>query len=212
MDPAKIIQLKPEEDILMTVRQDLVPLIPWVIVLIVWFILPFFFMFPLFTLGEWGVLIFAVIVLSAVFFAYRTWFGWQRTMFVVTDRRLVDIDQHGFFDRTISELFYSGIDDVSYRKKGLLSTIFGYGNVLIRTTGSAADIEVRRVRGPDKLHDLINDLREAVIDGEPKDPKERELHKAAKGLSPEEIAQMTQETKKKFRKKALEDFFEDEEE
>lgn len=191
----------------MTVRQDFVPFIPWTVVLVIWFVLPFFFMFPLFTLGEWGVLIFVVVLLACLFFAYRTWFSWQRTMFVVTDRRLVDIDQNGFFDRTISELFYSGIDDVSYRKKGLLATLFGYGQVLIRTTGSAADIEIRRVRKPAKLHDLINDLREAVLEGEPIDPKERELHKAAKNLSDEEVAAMTEETQKKFRKKALEEFF-----
>ncbi len=196
----------------MTVRQNFVPYIPWMVILVVWFVLPFFFMFPLFTLGEWGVLIFVVVLLACLFFVYRTWFSWQRTMFVVTDRRLIDIDQHGFFDRTISELFYSGIDDVSYRKKGLLATIFGYGFVLIRTTGSAADIEVRRVKQPAKLHDLINDLREAVLEGEPADPKERELRKAAKSLSDEEIAAMTEETQKKFRKKALEDFFADDEE
>ncbi len=212
MDIAKLIQLKPDEEVLMTVRQDFVPFVPRMVFFALWFVIPFFFLFPLFRQGAWGVGVFLLLVLSAVFFSLRSWFAWQRTIFVVTDRRLIDIDQHGFFDRSISELFFSGIDEVSFRRKGFFSTIFRYGLVLIKTTGSAADIEVRRVRNPSRLTDLVNDLREAVINEEPKDPKTRKVRKLVKGMSEDEIEELAEVSREKFRKRAVREFFEEDEE
>ncbi|MBU0531152.1 PH domain-containing protein [Patescibacteria group bacterium] len=209
MDVAKLIQLKPEEELLMAVVQDWKPFIPKMVIFAVWFIVPWFFLFPLFSLGWIGVGIFVLLVLSCLFFAGRSWFAWQRTIFVVTDRRLVDIEQRGLFDRTISELFYSHIDDVTWRKKGVVATLLGYGTVLIRTAGSAADIEVLRVRQPARLHDLINEIREAVIDDEPKNPKTRKLNRIAHDLNEEEIEVFERKAKSKVRKKAMNEFFGD---
>ncbi len=202
-------QLKPDEEILMEVHQDWVPYIPRLVVFAIWFVIPWFFLFPLFRRGWIGVAAFFVVVLLALFFWLRSWYAWQKTMFVVTNRRMVDIDQHGYFSRTVSEMFFSNIDDVSYRKKGVLQMIFGYGTVRLETSGSAADIEVSRVRQPSRLHDLINDLRGAEIEGEPKDPKERKLKKIASNLSEDEIAEVAQETRKRFRKRAVKEFFEE---
>jgi len=209
MDVAKLIQLKPKEELLMVVIQDWKPFLPKMVIFAVWFIVPWFFLFPLFRIGWIGVGIFILLVLSSLFFAFRSWFAWQRTVFVVTDRRLVDIEQHGLFDRTISELFYSGIDDVTWRKKGLVATMFGYGTVLIRTAGSAADIEVLKVRQPAKLHDLINEIREAVIDEEPRNPKTRKLNRIAHDLDEEEMEVFERKAKRKVRKKAMKQFFGD---
>lgn len=209
MDVAKLIQLKPKEELLMVVVQDWKPMIPKMILFAGWFIIPWFFLFPLFNIGWVGVGIFLLLVLSSLFFAARSWFAWQRTIFVVTDRRLVDIEQHGWFDRTISELFYSGIDDVTWRKKGLVATLLGYGTVLIRTAGSAADIEILRVRQPARLHDLINEIREAVIDEEPKDPRARKLNRVAHDLNEEEMEEFARKAKRKVRKKAMKQFFGD---
>jgi hypothetical protein len=200
-------QLKPDEEILMQVQQHWVPFIPRLSVFTVWFVVPWFFLFPLFRQGEWGVGVFVILVGSALLFGFRSWYAWSRTMFVVTNRRMVDIDQHGFFARTTSDLFFTNIDDVSYKKKGPVQIAAGYGTVLIQTRGAADDIEVRRVKKPAKLHDLINDMREAEMNGEPTDPKERKVKKIAHDLSEEELEDVAKTTKKRFRKKALDDFF-----
>lgn len=211
MDISKLIKLKAEEEILMITQQHPVPFVPRMVVFLALFVVPFFLMFPLFSLGEVGVLIFVVVLLLAVFLAARSWNAWQNTVFVVTDRRMIDIDQHGFFSRVISELFYSGVDDVTYYKKGISPTVFGYGTVLIQTSGSADDIEVRRVSNPARLADLINEIREAVMNEEPKDPKTRKLYKVAKGMDEGEVEEVVRDAEKKFRKRAFDNFFEGEE-
>lgn len=85
--------------------------------------------------------------------------------------------------------------------------IFGYGLVKIVTVGSADDVEIRRVKTPAKLNDLINDIREADLGGEPIDPKERRVKRIASDLSEDELDDMAKTTQVRFRKKALTDFF-----
>jgi len=202
-------QLKPDEEILMQVHQYWIPFVPRLILFSVWFIIPWFFLYPLFRQGQWGVGLFALLILSSLFFGLRSWYTWSRTIFVVTNKRLIDIDQHGWFSRVTSDIFYSKIDDVSFKKKGLFQMIFGYGLVTIVTVGSADNIEVRQVKTPSRLNDLINDIREADLEGEPIDPKERKVKRIAHDLSEEELDDVAKTTKKRFRKKALTDFFEE---
>ena len=154
-------QLKPDEQVIMKVQQYWVAFLPQIIVFTVWFVAPFFFMYPLFRQGQWGVWVFLALILSAVFFGTRFWFSWYRTIFVVTNKRLIDVDQQGWFSHVSSSILYSKIDDVSFRKKGLIRTIFGYGAVKIVTTGTADDVVIERVKNPAKLNNLINDLLNA---------------------------------------------------
>lgn len=159
-DPKIPIQLKPHEEVLEVVRESIIPQIPRFSLLVLWFVLPFFFLFALFREGVMGVIIFLVVLLSAIFFLSRAVFRWSNTVLVVTDMRIVDIDQNGFFDRTVTEAVFKQIDEVNYRVKGFVPTIFRYGTVRIHMRGSAADIEFARMTRPARIHDLINDLRE----------------------------------------------------
>src|SRR6266576_3386736 len=56
-----------------------------------------------------------VIVLFAWF--YR-WVGWYYTLFIVTDRRILEIKQKGFFDRKVNEWQLDGISNVNYHIGG----------------------------------------------------------------------------------------------
>ena len=84
---------------------------------------------------------------------------WSRTVLVVTDMRVIDVDQKGFFDKVVTETSFKQIDEVSYRVKGLMPTIFSYGIITIKLSGSAADIEFVNIKKPARVHNLINDLK-----------------------------------------------------
>ena len=156
----KTIQLKPEEDVLEVVHEDIVPHLPRFFLLFLWVVIPFFFLFPLFREGWVGVLVFGGLVGSATFFFLRAYVKWTNTVLIVTDRRVIDVERKAFLDRVISEISYPRIDEVSYRVKGILPTLFRYGDIRIQMSGSAADIEFKHAARPSRVHDLINDLRE----------------------------------------------------
>ena len=159
MNIEKIIQLKPHEEILQVVRGSFVPRSGKFFLLGLWFLIPFFFLFPLFRLGTWGIIGFFILVLSGIFLFWRAYRTWSQTVFVITDLRIIDIDQHGFFDQTVTEVSYPKIEEVTYRIKGLLATLFRYGTLRLRVTGDAADIEFARAKFPAGIQELINDLR-----------------------------------------------------
>ena len=83
---------------------------------------------------------------------------------MITDLRVIDVDQHGFFDRIVTEATYPHMEEVTYRIKGMLATIFRYGTVRIRIAGDAADIEVSAAKNPSKIQDLLNDLRKTHVE------------------------------------------------
>lgn len=154
-----VIKPKLNEEILMVVRESFAPHVFRFFLLAVWFLIPFFFFYPLFRMGTLGVVIFFVLFLSGIFFFWRAFRKWSHTLFVITDLRVVDIDQRGVFDRVVSESTFEQMDDVSYRMHGMMSALFKYGTVSLKMRGTAADLKFEHVRNPARVQDLLNDLR-----------------------------------------------------
>ncbi|MBI4592115.1 hypothetical protein HY733_01570 [Candidatus Uhrbacteria bacterium] len=159
MDVPKHIELKPREDVLAIVRASVVPLFWKFVLASLWIVLPFFFLFPLWRLGIWGVVAFFVWLASGIFVLLRLYLMWVRTVFLVTDMRVVDYDQRGFFHRVVTEARFEQIDEVSVRVKGMGATLFRYGTLQLKLHGAAADIEIEYVKKPEQLSSLVNDLR-----------------------------------------------------
>jgi len=162
MDAPKFLRLKAEEEVLEVLRASMAPHLMKFALLVVWLLLPFFFLFPLLREGTWGVVVVVVWILSGVLFLARAYLKWSRTLLVVTDRRVVDHEQKGFFHRVVTEARFDQIDEVSYFVKGISSTVFRYGTLHIQLEGSAADIEVTHIKRPARISDLLNDLRSEV--------------------------------------------------
>jgi len=160
MKPERLIQLKPEEEILEVVHETTIPHIPKFLLLVIVLALPFFFLFPLFREGLVGVIIFLILLCIGIILLGRAFFIWSRTVLIVTDRRVVDYDQVGLFSRIITEARFRHVDDVTYQIKGVWATIFRFGTIKIQLRGNAADVEFVHVLRPARITDLINDLRD----------------------------------------------------
>jgi hypothetical protein len=202
------IQLKVGEEMLEMVHEDLWPRTPGFLLHVFCFVVPFFFLFPLFREGLIGVVVFFALCGTALFFGYRAYKRWSGTVLVLTDRRVVDVDQRGLFDCVVSETPYTRIDDVTYHVKGFWPTLLRYGDIRIHVAGTAADIAAARVPHPARVHDLINDLRQVVRDDE-KTRRERKLQEIARSLSVEEIDRMAQTIRRTQRDQAVHELYRD---
>lgn len=159
MNVDSIIHLKIEEEVLQVVRESFVPHIWKFGLLCAWFLIPFFFLFPLWQAGIFGIIAFGILILSAIILLWRAYRIWAFTILVITDLRIVDVDQNGLFDRVVTEVMYPEIEEVSYRTHGLIATIFNFGILKIRLKETSSDLEFHFVKNPSHVHDLINDLR-----------------------------------------------------
>ncbi|MFH1405076.1 MAG: PH domain-containing protein [Patescibacteria group bacterium] len=159
----KQIQLKPDEEILEIIREEAVAYSLKIVLILLWFITPFFFLFPLFKEGVFGIAFFFTLVLSASIYAIKEFFKWHNTTLIITDKRIFDVEQRRVFDRVVSEISIVRIDDVTHRTKGFFPTVFGFGSIKICVNGTCADVIFRKVKRPVKICNLINDLREVVL-------------------------------------------------
>ncbi|MCR4313667.1 MAG: PH domain-containing protein [Candidatus Uhrbacteria bacterium] len=159
MDVPNFIELKAHEQVLEVVHASLLPKLWRFVLATIWTVLPFFFLFPLWRQGSWGVIVFFVWLASGFLILSRLYLMWARTVFLITDRRVVDYDQRGFFYRIVMEARFEQMDEVSVQVKGIVATLLRYGTLRLKLRGAAADIEIERVKHPEHLADLINDLR-----------------------------------------------------
>jgi len=154
----KKINLKPEEEIMRVVRHYGLTFWPQILAVLILLSLPFFFIFPLFKKGYWGVAFFLFLFLFGIFYGLRELVIWYYNSLVITNKRIIDIDQRGLFERVVSEAPYEKIQDVSYRFKGIFQTLLRYGGIQIQTAGANAVIEIRNIKNPERVQELISDL------------------------------------------------------
>lgn len=154
----KKVNLKSGEEVVKIVRHYSLTFWPQILAVLLLLALPFFFIFPLFKRGYWGVAVFLFFIFFGVFYGLRELVVWYYNSFVITNKRIIDIDQRGLFERIVSEAPYEKIQDVSYRLKGIFQTLLRYGNIHIQTAGATAVIEIRNIKNPEKIQELISDL------------------------------------------------------
>ncbi len=80
---------------------------------------------------------------------------------IVSEERIVDIDQVGLLLHEVSELNIETIEDVSSKTSGLLGNILNYGTVYIQTAGATEKFEFNNVPDPEHIAKIILELYEA---------------------------------------------------
>ena len=123
----------------------------------------FFFMFWLFAHDWWGQTLFGLDLGVGFLLLLRTMFLWQKNQLLVTTHRVIDVDQRGFFDKTVSEIPYDQIEDVFGKIKGVFGTIFRYGEINIQTGAGKVQICLQKIKQPVALQQQINELRERYV-------------------------------------------------
>jgi uncharacterized membrane protein YdbT with pleckstrin-like domain len=101
-----------------------------------------------------------VTIVPAYYLAVLTWFfirwlDYYLDLSIVTDQRVVDIDQFGLFRRKISELQLDAVQDVSSSRKGIFQTMFNYGDLEIQTAAERENFEFSSVPRPDTMVQTI---------------------------------------------------------
>ena len=83
------------------------------------------------------------------------WYSWWNTIVILTNERILLIDQRGALSRTVSEVPVAKIQDVSFKTKGLFQTLLNYGAVAVKTASSEDVMRIPNVGNPYQLHQEI---------------------------------------------------------
>lgn len=118
----------------------------------------FLFLFPLFSLGTPGVAVFSLLLFFSLFFSLRIIFSWLGTITIVTSRRLLIVQRSGFFKKTVTEIQYDQISQMSYQMKGIPQMIGKYGNLELLVTFTSANISIPDIPDPQEALNTISQV------------------------------------------------------
>jgi len=79
---------------------------------------------------------------------------------VLTNKRIIDIEQRGFFTRDVASVSYPKIQDATVETVGFLATLFNFGTIQIQTAGTMQEFRLPLAPYPIQKKELIMDLRE----------------------------------------------------
>lgn len=88
-------------------------------------------------------------------YGFLVWIDYFFDVWIVTNERIVNIEQKGLFNRRISELRFSRIQDVTASVDGLIPTILNFGDVYVQTAAEEERFVFRQVGDPFAVKDEV---------------------------------------------------------
>ena len=95
--------------------------------------------------------------LGLLLFSYH-FLMWYYTYYIVTNQRIRQITQKGFFGKDVVELKLSKIQNISYNIPGFSGEVFKFGTIIIQTF--VGDLVIHKVEHPDEIYNKLQDAVE----------------------------------------------------
>lgn len=89
-----------------------------------------------------------------IVYEYITWY---QDRYIITDERVIDINQKGIFHRQVSEVEITNIQSIIHKISGPAATVLNFGNVIIKSAGGD-EIELRQVGYPAEVQEEVTRL------------------------------------------------------
>ncbi|MBI4086416.1 PH domain-containing protein [Candidatus Kaiserbacteria bacterium] len=119
----------------------------------------------LFLVSAWG--------LIAWMMLFLVWTDYYLDMWIITDQRIITIDQQGFFRRIIASFRYERMQDISIEINGFIPTMLDFGNIRAQTAGHEVDFRMNGAPNPRDIKALILEAADKIVA-----ERHAELHEA----------------------------------
>ncbi len=160
--------LRPNERVMMTLHRHWIILVVhfsyiFTLVITSGFLLTYGSSIMLLTGGAlyWGGLsLFWIVFLT---FILLNWINDELDLFIVTDSRIIGIDQISALSRNVTECSLDRVQEVNAHTSGVLQTLFGFGDVHIHTASEASNMVIHYAPDPvenaRRINNIINEFR-----------------------------------------------------
>ncbi|MBI3115165.1 MAG: PH domain-containing protein [Candidatus Kerfeldbacteria bacterium] len=89
--------------------------------------------------------------LFVAMFAYASWLDYYLDYWVVTNRRIVSVEQKGLLARTVAQVYLQRVQDATAQQHGLFPTMLHYGDAFIQSAGEEARFVFAEVPNPNRI-------------------------------------------------------------
>lgn len=163
-----IVNLNKDEKIILELRRHWFIFFLETIFLVVFIVLPFIILMFL----EQGGLIDSNPNLEIIFrlgvsiwflFSWITffiiWTNFYLDVWIITNQRIIDVEQYALFKREIYELRIEKIQDVSVNTSGFFPTVLSFGDILVETAGEKKTCTIKDAPHPEKVKNIVSELQ-----------------------------------------------------
>lgn len=163
----------PGEKIISILRRHQIVLFWFALYLAVMISLPFFvydifdFVFGVPLSGATFSIFLFIVGLHLLFTAilsFSVYIDYYLDVWILTDQRILSIEQKGLFTRVINEVRYERIQDITSVVPGLVATYFKYGNIMIQTAAEKERMILKQIPDPIETRRQISEIYNNVLE------------------------------------------------
>lgn len=105
---------------------------------------------------------YVIIIIGAVLFGLVSFYRYFNDLWLVTNQRLIDSTKNTPFSHTVSSTDLVNVQDIGVQKKGILATMFNFGDVVCQTASTRGNFVFRGVPKPTEMLEKVDELRDAA--------------------------------------------------
>lgn len=168
-----IVQLTQDETILRTVHKHPFSFFGDLLAIVIFLIMPVIFAIVLifvpkdftdkFFTGDTNV---GILFIAATWLLFAWMFAWWRwtdhflDVMIITNERIFEVKQNGFFNREVASFGIDRIQNIKLSQVGVVASMLNYGDIFIETAGEADNLDIKMVPNPSELKKFINELQD----------------------------------------------------
>jgi len=97
--------------------------------------------------------------------AYNTWTNYYLDVWTITNRRVIVVDQKGFFSREVGSFRLERLQDINVDVSGFIATLLDYGSLQAQTAaGSKDEFRAHNLPHPGRLKSIILESADKLMD------------------------------------------------
>lgn len=174
-----LLELQPGEQIIRVIRKHYLLLMAKLGILVLLFLIPLFLSATSLNLGGSTVNTFfgSLWMLALLAWGFVVWTKYYLDIWILTEKRLVDIDQIALFNRKSSTLDLKHIEDITVRIEGFANSIIECGTLSVQTAGHIQEFIIRDIAYPEDAKQAIYQAKVGleVTQGHPRSGHEENL-------------------------------------
>jgi len=94
---------------------------------------------------------------------FVVWTDYYLDILILTNKKIIDVDQKGLFAREVSTLRLDRVQDITVEVNGIIPTLLGFGKIQIQTAGEHPEFIVRGIPDPYKIkNDILREAHELI--------------------------------------------------
>lgn len=104
-------------------------------------------------------------LLIGFYYTFSRLYLYQNAMFILTNQRIINIEQSSIFGHKVQETELINIYNLSYNIKGMIRNFLNFGNIELTTEGDATDrIILKNVPNPYEVFEKLSKARKNAFE------------------------------------------------